>query len=135
MNKFLPASPRRPTGSHAADQSGLAAFESRKPACSSTMSKSARPNKARPWLKNPLPWLKNALPWLWSDDSISKHIRYGSALMAMLVFGLGGWAATGKFVVPSSPKVRWPSIPMSKGCSIRPGALLASGRTAPHSPG
>jgi len=62
------------------------------------MSKSARPNKARPWLKNPLPWLKNALPWLWSDDSISKHIRYGSALMAMLVFGLGGWAATGKFV-------------------------------------
>jgi HlyD family secretion protein len=49
-------------------------------------------------LKNPLPWLKNALPWLWSDDSISKHIRYGSALMAMLVFGLGGWAATGKFV-------------------------------------
>src|SRR5215469_4326725 len=55
------------------------------------MSKSARPNKA-------LPWLKNALPWLWSDDSISKHIRYGSALVAILVFGLGGWAATGKIV-------------------------------------
>jgi HlyD family secretion protein len=95
-NKFLPASPRRPTRSHAADQSGLAAFESRKPACSSTMSKSTRPNKARPWLKNPLPWLKNALPWLWSDDSISKHIRYGSALVAILVFGFGGWAAIGK---------------------------------------
>ena len=62
------------------------------------MSKSARPNKARSWLKNPLPWLKNALPWLWSNDSISKHIRYGSALVAMLVFGLGGWAATGKIV-------------------------------------
>jgi HlyD family secretion protein len=62
------------------------------------MSKSARPNKARPWLKNPLPWLKNALPWLWSDDSISKHIRYGSALVAMLVFGLGGWAATDQIV-------------------------------------
>jgi HlyD family secretion protein len=99
----LPASPRRPTGSHAADQSGLVAFESRKPACSSTMSKSARPNKARhwlknarPWLKNPLPWLKNVLPWLWSDDSISKHIRYGSALVAILVFGFGGWAAIGK---------------------------------------
>jgi multidrug efflux pump subunit AcrA (membrane-fusion protein) len=60
------------------------------------MSKSARPNKARP--NKVLPWLKNALPWLWSDDSISKHIRYGSALVAMLVFGLGGWAATGKFV-------------------------------------
>ena len=43
-------------------------------------------------------WLKNALPWLWSDDSISKHIRWGSALVAALVFGLGGWAATGKFV-------------------------------------
>ena len=55
------------------------------------MSKSARPNKA-------LPWLKNALPWLWSNDSISKHIRYGSALVAILVFGLGGWAATGKIV-------------------------------------
>ena len=55
------------------------------------MSKSARPNKARPWLKN-------ALPWLWSDDSISKHIRYGSALVAMLVLGLGGWAATDKIV-------------------------------------
>ena len=55
------------------------------------MSKSARPNKARSWLKN-------ALPWLWSDDSISKHIRYGSALVAILVFGLGGWAATGTFV-------------------------------------
>ena len=55
------------------------------------MSKSARPNKA-------LPWLKNALPWLWSDDSISKHIRYGSVLVAILVFGLGGWAATSKFV-------------------------------------
>src|SRR5262249_47781822 len=53
------------------------------------MSKSARPSKARPWLKN-------TLPWLWSDDSISKHIRYGSALVAILVFGLGGWAATGK---------------------------------------
>ena len=38
------------------------------------------------------------LPWLRSDDSISKHIRYGSALVAILVFGLGGWAATGKFV-------------------------------------
>jgi hypothetical protein len=62
------------------------------------MSKSARPNKARHWLKNPLPWLKNALPWLWSDDSISKHIRYGSALLAMLVFGLGGWAATDQIV-------------------------------------
>src|SRR4029077_8768312 len=86
-NKFLPASPRRPTGSHAADQSGLAAFESRKPPCSSTMSESARPNKARPLLQSALPWLKNALPWLWSDDSISKHIRYGSALVAMLVFG------------------------------------------------
>src|SRR4029077_19882689 len=111
-NKFLSASPRRPTGSHAADQSGLAAFESRNTACSSTMSKSARPNKARhwlnnplpwlkdarPWLKNPLPWLKNALPWLWSDASISKHIRYGSALVAMLVFGLGGWAATYQIV-------------------------------------
>ena len=60
------------------------------------MSKSARPNNARPWLNNPLPWLKNALPWLWSDDSISKHIRYGSALVAVLVFGFGGWAATGK---------------------------------------
>ena len=44
------------------------------------------------------PWLKNALPWLWSDDSISKHIRYGSALVAMLVFGLGGWAATDQIV-------------------------------------
>jgi HlyD family secretion protein len=55
------------------------------------MSKSARPNKA--W-----PWLNNALPWLWSDDSISKHIRYGSALVAMLVFGLGGWAATDEIV-------------------------------------
>src|SRR3974377_553209 len=55
------------------------------------LSKSARPNKARSWLKN-------ALPWLWSDDSISKHIRYGSALVAILVFGLGGWAATGTFV-------------------------------------
>jgi HlyD family secretion protein len=55
------------------------------------MSKSARPNKVRPWLKD-------ALPWLWSDDSISKHIRYGSALVAILVFGFGGWAATGKFV-------------------------------------
>jgi len=55
------------------------------------MSKSARPNKA-------LPWLKNALPWLWSNDSISKHIRYGSALVAILVFGLGGWAATSKIV-------------------------------------
>ena len=55
------------------------------------MSKSARPNKA-------LPWLKNALSWLWSNDSISKHIRYGSALVAILVFGLGGWAATGKIV-------------------------------------
>ncbi len=43
-------------------------------------------------------WLKNALPWLWSNDSISKHIRYGSALVAILVFGLGGWAATNKFV-------------------------------------
>jgi len=43
-------------------------------------------------------WLKNALPWLWSHDSISKHIRWGSALVAVLVFGLGGWAATGKFV-------------------------------------
>ena len=43
-------------------------------------------------------WLKNALPWLWSHDSISKHIRWGSALVAALVFGLGGWAATGKFV-------------------------------------
>ena len=43
-------------------------------------------------------WLKNALPWLWSDDSISKHIRWGSALVAVLVFGLGGWAETGKFV-------------------------------------
>ena len=62
------------------------------------MSKSARPNKARSWLKNPLPWLKNAPPWLWSDDSISKHIRYGSALVAILFFGLGGWAATGKIV-------------------------------------
>lgn len=50
-----------------------------------------RPNKA--W-----PWLKNSVPWLWADDSISKHIRYGSALMAILVFGLGGWAATSKFV-------------------------------------
>jgi len=55
------------------------------------LSKSARPNEARSWLKN-------ALPWLWSDDSISKHIRYGSALVAILVFGLGGWAATGRFV-------------------------------------
>ena len=42
-------------------------------------------------------WLKNALPWLWSNDSISKHIRYGSLLVAILVFGLGGWAATSKF--------------------------------------
>jgi len=42
-------------------------------------------------------WLKNALPWLWSNDSISKHIRYGSLLVVMLVFGLGGWAATSKF--------------------------------------
>jgi len=42
-------------------------------------------------------WLKNALPWLWSHDSISKHIRYGSVLVAILVFGLGGWAATSKF--------------------------------------
>ena len=71
------------SGSHAADQTGLAALESRQPTCSSTMSKT---------------WLKNALPWLWSNDSISKHIRYGSALVAILVFGLGGWAATGKFV-------------------------------------
>src|SRR5215469_8500875 len=53
------------------------------------MSNSARPNKAQP---------NKALPWLWSDDSISKHIRYGSALVAILVFGLGGWAATGKIV-------------------------------------
>ena len=60
------------------------------------MSNSARPNKARP--NKALPLLKNALPWLWSDDSISKHIRYGSALVAILVFGLGGWAATGTFV-------------------------------------
>jgi hypothetical protein len=60
------------------------------------MSKSARPNKVRP--NKARPWLKSALPWLWSDDSISKHIRYGSALVAVLVFGLGGWAATGKFV-------------------------------------
>src|SRR6516165_10896340 len=73
------------------------ALESLKPACSSsTMSKSARPNTARP--NKALPWLKNALPWLWSNDSISKHIRYGSALVAILVFGLGGWAATGKIV-------------------------------------
>jgi len=43
-------------------------------------------------------WLKNELPWLWSNDSISKHIRYGSVLVAILVFGLGGWAATSKFV-------------------------------------
>jgi HlyD family secretion protein len=40
--------------------------------------------------------LKNALPWLWSNDSISKHIRYGSALVAIVVLGFGGWAATGK---------------------------------------
>jgi HlyD family secretion protein len=81
------------------------------------MSKSAQPNKVRHWLKDhsglaaaesPQPvrdgtmgkgarhWLKNTLPWLWSGDSISKHIRYGSALVAILVFGLGGWAATGK---------------------------------------
>src|SRR6516225_7623412 len=57
------------------------------------MSKSARPNKTPP-----KPWLKNALSWLWSNDSISKHIRYGSALVAILVFGLGGWAATSKIV-------------------------------------
>jgi hypothetical protein len=82
-NKILPASPRDQSGSHAADQTGLAALESRQPTCSSTMSKT---------------WLKNALPWLWSDDSISKHIRWGSALVAVLVFGLGGWAETGKFV-------------------------------------
>jgi HlyD family secretion protein len=53
------------------------------------MSNSARPNQVRPWVKN-------ALPWLWSDDSISKHIRYGSALVAIVIFGFGGWAATGK---------------------------------------
>jgi HlyD family secretion protein len=53
------------------------------------MSKSAQPNKVRPWLKD-------VLPWLWADDSISKHIRYGSALVALMVFGFGGWAATGK---------------------------------------
>jgi HlyD family secretion protein len=58
----------------------------------------ARPNKARPWPKNPLPWLTNALPWLRSDDSITKHIRYGSALVAIVVFGLGGWAATDEIV-------------------------------------
>src|SRR5262249_29090609 len=67
-------------------------LESRKPACSSsTMSKSARPDKAQPWLKK-------ALPWLWSDDSITKHIRYGSALVAIVVFGLSDWAATDEIV-------------------------------------
>jgi HlyD family secretion protein len=57
-----------------------------------------RDGKRRSAMHAALPWLKNALPWLWSDDSISKHIRYGSALVAMLVFGLGGWAATNEIV-------------------------------------
>jgi HlyD family secretion protein len=57
-----------------------------------------RDGKRRSAMHAALPCLKNALPWLWSDDSISKHIRYGSALVAMLVFGLGGWAATNEIV-------------------------------------
>jgi membrane fusion protein, type I secretion system len=27
-------------------------------------------------------WLKNALPWLWSNDSISKHIKFAGAVIA-----------------------------------------------------
>jgi hypothetical protein len=38
------------------------------------------------------PWLKNALPWLWSDDSISKHIRYGSVLTYCLPAEFGHFA-------------------------------------------
>ena len=35
-----------------------------------------------------------ALPLRPSDDSLRKHIRYGGIAMGILLFGLGGWAAT-----------------------------------------
>jgi HlyD family secretion protein len=37
-----------------------------------------------------------ALPLRPSDDSLRKHIRYGGTVVGILLFGLGGWAATGE---------------------------------------